>query len=74
MLAEVKHGCPAWFGLLYPLSLLDTKEVLAALKRGDSTKIPGTELSRWELICSEFYGVLKPPGTPIRLHLKGYNF
>ena len=24
-LAEVKHGCPAWFGLLHPHLLLDTK-------------------------------------------------
>ena len=31
VLAQVKHGCPAWFGLLHPNSLLKTKRVLAAL-------------------------------------------
>ena len=25
MLTEVKHGFPAWFGFLYPHSLLETK-------------------------------------------------
>ena len=64
MLAEVKHGCPAWFGLLHPHSLLDTKGVLAELGGGDSTKVPGTDPSHWELICSEFSDVFEKPGTP----------
>ena len=31
VLAEVKRGCPTWFGLFHPHSLLDTKGVLEAL-------------------------------------------
>ena len=38
VLAEVNHGCPAWFGLLHPHSLLDTKGMLAAFGGGDSTR------------------------------------
>ena len=41
VLAEIKHGSPACFGLLYPHSQLDTKGVLAALGGGDNTKVPG---------------------------------
>ena len=58
VLAEVKHGHPAWSGLLHPLSLLNTKGVLASLGGGDSTKVLGTDCSHWELICSEFSGAL----------------
>ena len=43
VLTEVKHGCPKWFGLLHPYSLLDAKGVLAALGGGNSTKITGTD-------------------------------
>ena len=31
---------------------------------GDSTKVPGTDLSRWELICNEFSDAFEKPGTP----------
>ena len=34
VLAEVKCGCLAWFGLLHPHSLLDTKGVFAVLWGG----------------------------------------
>ena len=34
VLAEVKHGCPAWYGLLHPHSLLHTKGLLAVLGKG----------------------------------------
>ena len=64
MLAEVKHGCPAWFGLLYPQSLLDTKGVLTVLGGGDSTKVPSTDPSHWELICSVFSDIFENPGIP----------
>ena len=52
VLAEVKHGCPAWFSLLHPHSSLDTKGVLAVFGKGDSTKVPSTDPLHWELICS----------------------
>ena len=38
--------------------------VLAVLGGGDSTKVPGTDPSHWELICSEFSNVLEKPGIP----------
>ena len=63
MLAEVKRGCPAWFSLLHPHLLLDTKGVLAALNGEDNTKIPGTDLSHCGLICSELSDVFEKPGT-----------
>ena len=63
MLAEVKHGYPAWFGLLHPHSLLDT-EVLAVLGVGDSTKVLDTDLSCWELICSKFSDIFEKLVTP----------
>ena len=31
---------------------------------GDNTKVPGTEPSHWELICSEFSDIFEKPGTP----------
>ena len=43
LLAGVKHGCPAWFGLSHPHSLLETKGLLAALGGRDSIKVPGTD-------------------------------
>ena len=64
MLTEVKCGCPAWFGLLQLHLLLGTKGVLAALGGGNSTKVPGTDISRLELICSEFSDAFEKPGTP----------
>ena len=57
-MAEVKNGCPICFGLLHPHSLLETKGALAALRGRDSTKLPHTDPSYWELICSEFSDVL----------------
>ena len=63
MLAKVKCGCPAWFGLLHPHLLLDTKGVLAVLGGEDSTKVPGTEPICWELICSEFSDFFEKPGN-----------
>ena len=57
MLAEVKHGCPAWFSLLCPYLLLDTKGVLAELGEGDSTKVLHIDLSHCEVICSELSDV-----------------
>ena len=60
----MKRSCPAWFGLLHLHSLLDTKGVLTALGGGDSTKVPGTDPSHWELICSEFSDALEKPSTP----------
>ena len=53
VLAEVKRGCYAWFGLLHPHSLLDIKWVLAVLGGGDGIKVPGIDPSHWEQICSE---------------------
>ena len=64
VLAEVKRGCAALFGLLHPHSLPDTKGVLSELGERDSTKVTSTNPSRWELICSEFSDVLEKPGTP----------
>ena len=64
MLAEVKRGCPASCGLLHPHLLLDNKGVLATLGEGDSMKVPGTDLSLWELIFSEFSNVFEKPSTP----------
>ena len=63
LLAKVTFNCPAWFGLLHPHSLLDTKGVLAVLGGGDSTKLPGTDPLYWELICSKFTDVFEKPGT-----------
>ena len=60
----MKHGYPAWFGLLHPHSLLDTKGVVAVLGGGDSTKVPDTDLSYWELMYSSFSDVFEKPGTP----------
>ena len=47
VLDKVKSSYPAWFGLLHPHSLQDTKEVSAVLREGtwDSTKVPGTDPS-----------------------------
>ena len=42
-LTGVKGGCPAWFSLLHPYSLLHNKGVLAVLGEGDSTKVPGID-------------------------------
>ena len=64
MLAEVKYGCPAWFGLLHPYFLLDTKGVLLSLGGENSTNILGIDPSHWELICSGFSGVFEKPSTP----------
>ena len=64
VLAEVKCGCPAWFSLLHTHSLLGTKGVLAVLGGGDNTKVPGTNSSYWELICSKFSDVFEKSGTP----------
>ena len=58
----MKRGCPTWFGLLHPHSLLDTKVVLAALR--DSIKVPNSDPLYWELICSELSNVLEKSGTP----------
>ena len=43
--------------LLHPHSLLDTKVVLSAFGRGEGAKVPGTEVSSWELIYNEFGGI-----------------
>ena len=63
VLAKAKHGCHAWFGLLHPRSLMDTKGVLAELGGGDSTKVPGTDPSHWELIFSELTDVFEKLAT-----------
>ena len=59
MWADVNYGCPAWFSLLHPHSLLDTKGVLAVLGGGDSTKVLGTNPLHWELIHSEFSDIFE---------------
>ena len=64
VLAEVSFGCPAWFGLLHPLLPMDARRVLAVLGGRDSTKVPGTDSTRWEQIYSEFSDILEQPGTP----------
>ena len=64
MLAKVKSGCLAWFGLLHPHSLLVTKGMLTVLGGGDSPKVLGTDPSHWELICHKFVDVFKKPSTP----------
>ena len=38
VLSEIKYDCPAWFGLLHPHPLLDSKGILAALGRGGVTR------------------------------------
>ena len=63
-LPEIKHGCPTWFGLMLPHSLLNTKGVLVALGGRDSTKVICTDPSHWELICSESSDGFEKPGTP----------
>ena len=63
VIVEVKHRCPAWFSLLHPYSLQDTKGVLGTLG-GNSTKVPGTDPSHWDLICSEFRDVFEKLGFP----------
>ena len=55
MLAEVQCGCPEWFGLMHPHSLLDTKGVLLALGRRESTKVLCANPLHWELICSNIF-------------------
>ena len=70
VLAEVKYVCPAWFGLLHPHSLLDTKGVLTTLEGGDSAKVLGTDPSLWEQVCSEFSNVLEQPGSPLERAIK----
>ena len=67
VLVEVKCCCPAWFGLLHPHSLLDSKGVLVELRGGDSTKVPHTDPLHWELICSGFSDAFEQQGgTPER--------
>ena len=70
VLTEIKPGCPAWFGLLHPHWLLDTKGVLAALGGGDCNKVLGTDPPHWELMCSEFSGVFKTPGSSPKRAIK----
>ena len=70
VLAEMKHGCPAWFGCLHPHLLLDTKRLLAALREGDNAKVPGTDPSYWELMCSEFGDLFEKPSTPSERAIK----
>ena len=53
-----------------PHLLLDTKGLLAALGAKDSTKVPGSDPSHWELICSEFSGIFEPPDTPPKRAIK----
>ena len=47
VLVEVNYGSPGWFSLLHPHSLLDSKGVLAALGRGNSIKVPGSDPLSW---------------------------
>ena len=70
VISEVKRGYPARFGLKHSHSLLDIKGVSTALEEGVSTKVPGTELSHWELICDEFSDAFKPAGTPPKRAIK----
>ena len=62
VLAEVKRGFPAWFGLC-PHLLLDTMGVLAVLGGGDTTKVAGIDPSHWKKICGEFSIVFEFTGT-----------
>ena len=64
MLAKVKYGCPAWFDLLHPHLLPDTKGLLPVLWGGDNAKVPGTDPPYWELICSNLSNIFEKPGTP----------
>ena len=64
VLAAVKWGYPALFGLFHPHSLLGTKRVLAVLGGVDSTKVPGTDPLCWELIYGKFSDIFKKPGPP----------
>ena len=70
MLAEVNRSYPAWFGFLQPYSFLDSKGVLAALGGVNSTKVPGTDPSYWELVFSEFSNVFENPGTLLERAIK----
>ena len=56
----VLHGL--W--LVAPSLVAGHKGLLAVLGGGDSTKVPGTDPSHWELIYSEFSDVFEKPGTP----------
>ena len=66
----MKYSWPAWFGLLHPHLFLDTKEILAALGGGTSIKVPGTDPSHWELICSVFSDIFEKLGTPPERDIK----
>ena len=44
--------------------------MLSALGGGDSTNVPGTYPSHWELIYSEFSDVFKKPGIPPKSTIK----
>ena len=70
VLPEVKCSFTAWFGLLLPHSLLDTKRVLAALGEMDNTKEAGTDPSHWEFICSELSDVFERPNAPLERAVK----
>ena len=52
--------------LVAPSLIAGHQRLLVALGGGDSTKVLGTDLLHWELICSEFSGVFEKPGTPLR--------
>ena len=49
--------------LVAPSFIAGHHGVLAAVRVQDSTKVPGTDLSHWKLIWSEFSDIFKPPST-----------
>ena len=70
VLDEVKRSYHAWFGLLHPHSLLDTKGVVVALGAGDSTKVLHTDPSCWELIYSVLSEIFEKLGTSLEIAIK----
>ena len=69
MLADVTHGCPAWFNL-HPHSFLNTNGVLEVLGRRDNINILAIDPSYWELTCSEFSDIFEKPGPHLERAMK----
>ena len=62
--SETRLSCMVW--LVVPSLIAGHQGVLAELVGGDSTKAPGTDLSRWKLICSKLSDVLRSQTLPLR--------
>ena len=56
--------------LIAPLVIAEHQWGVGSVGGWDSTKVLGTDPSRWELICSEFSDVFEQPGTPPEIATK----